>query len=120
MGHIEKFLDKNQELAMFPLTDSLDILEEYKHRYRSKLIYRDRLRTDNHVGTHYCKQNDKRQLGYEIIVDTYIAAKCDYFIGFVNSNVSTTVLHLKDWQLSDYVLLGENKMFKPCLHIHVR
>lgn len=118
--YVEKFLDSHPDMAIFLLTDSVDILDIYKKRYPGKLIYNDCLRSKSDLGVHYHQHDNRKRMGIEIIKDTYLAAKCDYFIGYGGTNVSTTILHLKDWQQDEYVLLGENRLFEPHLFLHNR
>jgi hypothetical protein len=115
---IEKYLGNRPDMAIFLLTDSVEIFEEYKQKYGDRLLYSDCFRTDNQVGVHYQKHENIRRMGIEIILDTYLAARCDAFIGYGGTNVSTTILHMKDWQPEDYVLLGDNQLFQPHLFLH--
>jgi hypothetical protein len=39
----------------------------------------------------------KRRRGIEVIKDTYLASKCDFFIGNDFSHLSHTVIRIKDW-----------------------
>lgn len=119
-AHIKNFLDKDQEMAVFLLTDSVGILEEYKQKYGERLLYSDCFRTESEVGIHFHDQDNRRRLGIEILKDTYLAAMCDSFIGYGGTNVSTTVLHLKDWKKNNYVLLGTNSLVQPHLFLHNR
>ncbi len=118
--HINKFLDNNSEIAIFLLTDSVGILEEYKRKYGNRLLYSDCFRTKNDIGIHFHEQDDRRQIGIDILKDTYLASMCDFFIGYGGTNVSTTVLHLKEWEKDNYILLGTNSLVQPHLFLHNR
>lgn len=118
--HVEKLLNSKPDMAIFLLTDSDDILDEYRKKYADRLLFSDCFRSKNHVGVHFHQQDDKRRTGIEIIKDTYLAARCNYFIGYGGTNVSTTILHLKEWRSTEYVLLGENRLFEPHLFLHNR
>ena len=109
---IESYLKQVPDSLIFLLTDDNSILEEYKKIYGHKLRYTNCVRTDSQLGLHYQKQKSHQKIGEEIIKDTYLAAKCDYFIGNGSSNVSTTILHLKDWQNNQYLLLEKNWLFE--------
>ncbi|MFQ5471157.1 MAG: hypothetical protein ACE5EH_12815 [Gammaproteobacteria bacterium] len=87
----------NPRAYIFLLTDSEFVLEENKRRYGSKLIYTPCCRSNDSTGIHFKQDQDKKRIGTEIIVDTYLATRCNYFIGLGDSNVSAMVLHMKDW-----------------------
>jgi hypothetical protein len=118
--HIESYLKDRPDMFIFLLTDSVELFEEYKQRYQNRLLYSDCYRTDDNVGIHHHKHEDIRRMGIEIIKDTYLAARCNAFIGYGGTNVSTTVLHMKDWQTENYNLLGNNELFQPHLYLHNR
>ncbi len=119
-GEIEKHLSRMSNAFIFLLTDSSLILDEYKKKYGDKLFYRDCARTESTVGIHYQEHSDKRHIGIEIIIDTYIASMCHAFVGYGGTNVSTSILHLKDWAGHDVTLLGDNALFQPHLFLHDR
>ncbi|HEY9613465.1 FkbM family methyltransferase [Allocoleopsis sp.] len=108
---IESYLERRPDTLIFLLTDETSVLEEYKQKYGEKLRYTNAVRTSTGVGIHYQKHASPKQVGIEIIKDTYLAAKCDYFIGNGLSNVSTTILHLKEWGDNQYTLLAKNWLF---------
>ena len=108
---IRNYLIRVPDTLIFLLTDETSVLEDYQSIYGNKIRFTTAFRTKGKVGIHYTKQYSRKQLGIEIIKDTYLAAKCDYFIGNGWSNVSTTVLHLRDWQEDHYVLLLKNVLF---------
>ncbi|MEB2628198.1 O-fucosyltransferase family protein [Peribacillus frigoritolerans] len=53
-------------------------------------------------GVHY---DNTKQKGIEIIKDTYLAMKCDHFIGNHSSNVSVAISRLKSWAPKTITLL---------------
>lgn len=115
---INNYLMHNPTSYIFLLTDSLEILSEYQYRYPERLIYTDCTRTDGKTGVHYQNLSSGRKLGLEIIRDTYLAARCNYFIGNGRSNVSSTILHLKEWSSEQYFMLSDNMLFEPHLFLH--
>lgn len=105
-AEIEKVLASNPGIRIFLMTDCIDILEEYKKRYGDLLIHTDCRRVPgNGPGVHFHDFHDNRQKGLEIILDTWLAAKCDYFIGNGHSNVSLSVTELKNWEKNRITLL---------------
>ncbi|MFC9599791.1 O-fucosyltransferase family protein [Peribacillus butanolivorans] len=96
---IDHYLKNNPTASIFLLTDCENILARYIELYGHKLIYTDAVRTpDDNVPVHYgLPYYNTKQKGIDIIKDTYLAVKCDHFIGNHTSNVSMAVSRLKDW-----------------------
>jgi len=97
-GEIKQILDANPGIRIFLMTDCIEILEEYKERYADLLIYTDCRRVySNGPGVHFQEYQDNKLKGLEIIRDTWLATKCDFFVGNGYSNVSLAVYELKNW-----------------------
>lgn len=97
---INNILGKFNINKIFLITDREDILEEYTKLYGPMLIYNNYERVyKNDPGKFEHLENhlNKRSKGLDIIKDTYLASKCDFFIGYGFSNLSHAVTHLKDW-----------------------
>ncbi|MEB2628199.1 O-fucosyltransferase family protein [Peribacillus frigoritolerans] len=110
-SEIDKYLEINPSASIFLLTDSESILEKYKVLYGNKVIHTDSIRTESesvyesvHVGLPHCS---KRQKGIDIVKDTYLATKCDHFIGASYSNVSLAIYRLKEWPKGTITLMPE-------------
>lgn len=103
---IEKILKANPGMRLFLMTDGLEILEEYKKRYGNLLVHTDcrRVHKDGQ-GVHYLDYPDNRLKGLEIIRDTWLASRCDFFVGNGYSHVSAAVSELKDWEEGSIKLL---------------
>jgi len=102
---IEKVLKANPGMRIFLMTDCIEILEEYKKRYGDLLIHTNCRRVPrNGEGVHFQEYPDNRVKGLEIIRDTWLAARCDFFIGNGYSNVSAAISELKNWK-SDRIKL---------------
>ena len=105
-GEIEKVLHENPGIRIFLMTDCFEILEEYKKRYGNLLIHTDCKRVPkNGQGAHFQQYPDNKLKGYEIIRDSWLAAKCDFFIGNGYSNVSLGISELKNWKADRIKLL---------------
>ncbi len=103
---INSYLKDRPDAYIFLMTDCKDILAEYKNIYGDRVINTDCKRVlKNGGGVHFQVYENNRQKGIEIIKDTWLAAKCDYFIGNGFSNVSRAVYELKDWQNHEVTLL---------------
>ncbi|BBB90079.1 MAG TPA: O-fucosyltransferase family protein [Methylomusa anaerophila] len=107
---IDHCLEENPAAFIFLLTESEDILAEYKSLYKEKLIYTDCQRTSNDHALFWAEGIDKRRMGIEILKDTYLAARCDSFIGNAHSNVSTAVKRLKQWPPNSLGLFSEKHL----------
>jgi len=97
---ISNFKAKYNIKKILLLTDCDDITKEFKSLYGDMLAFTDCRRSqlnDTTNAAHLQEYSEKRRKGIEIIKDTYLAAKCDFFIGNGYSNVSYTVKRLKDW-----------------------
>lgn len=117
---IDEYLLGHPEAYIFLLTDSDIILNEYRQKYGTKLIVTDCRRSATGQGVHHQDTPSKYQIGFEVIRDAYLAARCDYFIGCGHSNVSTSILHMKNWRSSEYHLIGRNLLFTPNFEMHRR
>ncbi len=117
---IKEFISRHRIEKLLLLTDCKEMVDDFLERYGSKVVYTDcRRGLINATGDapHLQDYTIKRRKGIEIIKDTYLAAKCDFFIGNGYSNVSYTVKRLKDWPEENMVLFyrdlkGEIKLAK--------
>jgi hypothetical protein len=97
-NEINHFIENHPVTSIFMLTDNEKILGHYKNLYGDKLIYNEHFRSPNNSPPHYSFPSyNNRQKGIDIIKDTYLAMKCDYFIGNGGSNVSLEISRLKNW-----------------------
>ncbi|MEI4828205.1 hypothetical protein WAX78_01835 [Bacillus sp. FJAT-53711] len=95
---IDNYLKNNPDASIFLLTDSEKTLVKYQELYGDKIIYTDCMRTPfDNIPLHHLPYYDTKMKGVDIIKDTYLATKCDHFIGANYSNVSLAVFRLKDW-----------------------
>jgi hypothetical protein len=97
---IKRCMDRFGIGKILLITDCDDILNEFLERYGSKVIFTDCRRgvaNETRNAPHLQEYGIRRRKGIEIIKDTYLASKCDFFIGNGYSNVSYTVKRLKDW-----------------------
>lgn len=97
---INRFLKKYHANKIFLITDSKKILEDYKKTYGSLIITTDSNRSEGNAvdkPTQLENYRNRRRKGIEILNDTYLAARCDYFVGNGYSNVSYSVKRLRDW-----------------------
>jgi hypothetical protein len=87
---IDSILTKGRQKRFFLMTDDERILDTYKRIYGDDLRVTKSIRTNNNIGVHYSNGVNKRQLGIEVMIDVYIAARAKYFIGnslFINGQI---------------------------------
>jgi hypothetical protein len=102
-SEIQNYLKDNPSARIFLLTSNCMVFEQYKELYGDILIYTDCTRNDFSI--HRSVFPERKRKGIEIIKDTYLAARCDYFIGIENSNVSLAISRLKVWDNNSIKLL---------------
>ncbi len=97
-GEIHKYIKKYSIRKIFLLTDCQSTLREYGELYGPMLIHTDckRLQSGEDISLMENPMISRRR-GIEIIKDTYIASRCDFFIGNEFSSLSRAVVRLKEW-----------------------
>jgi len=114
--NIWQFIVKYNARHLFVITDSNKLFRHYKRLYgiNDMLIYTDSKKAPfkERITTCLLDYPNKRHKGveivkdtFEIIKDTYLAAQCDFFIGNGYSNLSNTVMRLRDWPETNIKLL---------------
>jgi len=105
-SEIKKLINKYSIRKIFLLTDSREVVDEYKKMYGDMVIYTDCKRL---TGTEpaYNLENHvvKRRRGIEVIKDACLAAQCDFFIGNDFSSLSRAISRIKDWPEGNIKLL---------------
>jgi hypothetical protein len=86
------------DLRVLLLTDDESIAQSYRSRFGDRLVLTECTRATGSRGVHYLPTiTDRARLGREIVIDAYLAARCDAFLGNGASNVSAMIRHLKRW-----------------------
>ena len=80
---------------IFLITDSSEIEAELSRRLGSRLLRTDAVRRDGSVGLHKRGGYDVRRLAIDVMVDAYLAARCDEFFGCTASNVACMVARMR-------------------------
>jgi hypothetical protein len=105
---LEAQLRAHPGARIFLLTDDERVHAHYAARYGARLLATSCTRATSNIGVHYLARRDPVRTGIEVMVDTYLAARCAAFIGLAYSNVSLYVSYLKAWPAGRCVLLGDN------------
>ncbi|HHW48213.1 MAG TPA: hypothetical protein GXX14_06305 [Clostridiaceae bacterium] len=105
-AEISKLINKYAIKRIFLLTDSAEVVEEYRKTYGDSVVYTDCKRlTANEPAYNMENHMVKRRRGVEAIKDAYLAAQCDFFIGNNFSSLSRTIYRIKDWPEGNVKLL---------------
>jgi hypothetical protein len=91
---------------IFLLTDQTQCVEAFRSRYGSRVIFTDARRSGNQTPVHLERGADRARLGTDIVIDTYLALRCQKFVGLGMSNPSCIVSVFKDWGDRGCTLLG--------------
>ena len=105
---LDERLRARPEAGIFLLTDDERVRAVYEQRYGARLVATTCARSSSNVGVHYMANRDPARIGIEVMVDTYLAARCSEFIGLGYSNVSLYVSYLKAWPPGSCNLLDAN------------
>lgn len=54
------------------------------------------------------RSSDGYRLGVEVLIDAYLAARCQWFVGDGASGVSCAIAHLKEWPSDALHLVRQN------------
>jgi predicted O-linked N-acetylglucosamine transferase (SPINDLY family) len=113
---IDRIIELNPTIGVFLLTDSSPVIGEFQGRYGHRLLYTHAMRTESEIGVHM-GDHDGLTLGEEVLVDTLLAMKCDYFVGNKESNIALGIASMRNWPSGFIFLLGENiRGENPFLH----
>ncbi len=103
-------LPPNSPHRIFLLTDDAAVVNTWLRRYANRLVVAQCARTADQTGVHFKPApGGKKQLGVEVMRDTYIAARCDWFMGLGGSNVSCMITYLKHWGPHRCKLFTDNR-----------
>lgn len=91
---------------VFLLTDQAQCVESFRGRYGSRVIFTAAHRSSNRMAVHHDRATDHVRLGVEVIKDTYLALRCQKFVGHGLSNPACIVSVLKEWPPGDCQLFG--------------
>ena len=103
---INKNILINPNLKIFLMTDDTRVLSKFYELYGDKIVVTESQRTNNNTGVHYKNYSNSLELGFEVMIDVYIAAKAKIFIGNGLSNTSQIVRYLKNWSDEDIHFIG--------------
>ena len=117
---IDRYLSLCDCNKIFLMTDDTHLLDYFREIYGDMIVTTDCHRTSESTGLHHLGISDRRQLGIEVIVDVFLAARGKAFVGNGFSNPSRFVRYLKNWPEDRVTLIGQNRFHMPNLFLHDR
>ena len=115
---IDEFRARLNLRRIFLMTDDLRLWNLFSSWYPGDVVSTDCRRTATAEGIHYQAGQDRRQLGMEVMVDTYLALRGKAFIGNGTSNPSLMASYLKSWPEGTTRLIGPNLAQQPNIYLH--
>jgi protein O-GlcNAc transferase len=106
---VDQYLTAHPDAGIYLMTDFAPAVLYFRERYGERLVAREVTRVerveDESIEIH--QQHDGVMLAHDVILDTFLAARCDAFVGDGASGVSLAVTRLKDWPA------GTTTLFRP-------
>ena len=115
---IAEFLRRYEDGRVFVLTDDSGYLAKLCSFYPGKIVAQDCERGTGDTGLHFRDRTSRRQLGIEVMIDTYAALTADEFVGTGPSNLSAMIEVLKPWPPGTCELLLPSALEHPNLTIY--
>lgn len=116
---IRRGLARHPDAGLFLITDCALTREHYAELFGDRLLTTDCVRSATGVGVHQMEDlPSRRQIGVETIIDTYLAARADYFLGTGSSHVSCFVMHLGNWTPSTCLMLDPVVQYRPNIALY--
>jgi len=103
---VKEYMDTHPDSFLFLMTDNSHALAHYQERYGERLIFTNCLRSHNGKPVTWIATKPREELGLEIMLDTYIGARCDAFIGLGLSSVVAAIGNLADPSRTKITLVG--------------
>lgn len=109
---IERFLEDHGDGGVYLMTDYAPAVGFFRERFGERLACREVTRVDSHdqhsVEIHL--QHDGVALARDVILDSYLAARCEAFVGDGASGVSQAITRLKAWPADRVTLFRPGQM----------
>jgi hypothetical protein len=88
----------------------------FRARYGERIACTPFQRGNGEIGLHHRQAREPVRLGREVMIDTYLALRCDTFLGMGLSNLSGMVAMLKPWPSGSCTILGPSILHDIPLH----
>ncbi|MBM3532190.1 MAG: hypothetical protein FJX60_04040 [Alphaproteobacteria bacterium] len=112
---VDAFLSYSPTGKVFLLTDLTRCVEEFAARYGDRLrtLPAHRLVDAREADIGFRPGIDLKAVADEVIVDAYVALRCDEFIGDGASGVSCSIGYMKKWPNGAFRLMRESIILEP-------
>ncbi len=106
---IDRYLALHPDAGIYLMTDFAPAVLYFRERYGDRVACREVTRVERieEESVEIHQQHDGVTLGREVVLDTFLATRCDAFVGDGASGVSQAVTRLKDWPA------GTTTLFRP-------
>jgi hypothetical protein len=115
--YIDLVLKKNPEMGIFLLTDSDEIVRSFQSRYVGKILTPNEQHTQSLIPAGQAPMIWK-DAGDATVIASFLAAKCDIFLGRKDSNMSLAIYSLKNWASGCFHLAGESNIRSKNYSLH--
>ena len=115
--YIDLVLKKNLQMGVFLLTDSHEMVLLFKSRYGERILTLYDHATQFLIPLGQAPTMSK-ETGDESVIATYLAIKCDIFLGNKESNMSLAIYSLKNWAPGCFHLTGKNNIRSKNYGLH--
>ena len=108
-GYFEILDRVPSSMQIFLLSDDSRAVAAFAERYGGRVVFTESTRAEGEVGLHKRVVPDPIRLGREVVIDVYLALRCDRFFGMGWSNISSIIAMSKPWARGSCGLWG------PCV-----
>ena len=93
--NVNKIMEEKKINKIFLATEEKEYLELFLNKFKNKIFYikSSYVSNKNDAFKVYPRINHRYKLGRDILIETLLLSKCDYFI-YINSNVSSAAIAL--------------------------
>lgn len=109
---VNKLCEKYPDSCIFLCCDEIKTIDVFAEQYGNRLFYNDvyRAKGNSNTGIHLENSNNSRglhkyQLGLEVIMDTYMLARCDILV-HTHSNVTNAAILLNGGVYEERIFVG--------------
>ena len=115
--YLDLVLNKNPQMGVFLLADSLEILQLFTARYGDLILSPTGLNSAPLTPLDQ-RSISGQQSGDELVMASYLATKCDIFLGNKESNTSLAIFSLKNWAPGCFHLVGQANLRSKNYSLH--
>jgi len=102
---------------IFLMTDDAALAGQVRARYGDRVVLTEAQRAAGILSVHCDPSADRVKAAREVVIDTFLGARADRFIGTGRSNVSTLIAAMKKWRPGHCWIFGDNQINERNLFI---